>query len=222
MKGRLLQRKNVETPTEVPKHDASVQVSGCSECQSLASVLGDSTCLRCDRLNHFLSVEVDMKEEVKRLRSIRECEREIDWWCQILSAPRSWQSAEAPRGACHPLLPCKQVTEGNWQADSVPAAVSPLSSPPPSNNGEELGGVRQGQKAPAWQCRCAHEEIPLPPQLPLWNRYSAVLCRDRSTVVVMMVLPTWWCHQSLARPHLALKPPQQRENDRSLLLVTLC
>ena len=85
MKGRLLQRKNVETPTEVPKHDASVQVSGCSECQSLASVLGDSTCLRCDRLNHFLSVEVDMKEEVKRLRSIRECEREIDWWCQALS-----------------------------------------------------------------------------------------------------------------------------------------
>jgi len=115
MKGRLLQRKNVETPTEVPKHDASVQVSGCSECQSLASVLGDSTCLRCDRLNHFLSLEVDMKEEVKRVRSIRECEREIDWWCQTLLAMRSWQPLETPHIKSHPLPPCKQVTEGNQQ-----------------------------------------------------------------------------------------------------------
>ena len=112
-------KKNVETQTEVLKQHVSVQVSGCSECQSPAFAVlgeGDSTCVRRDQLNDLLSLVIDLKKEVERLKSITECEREIDWWCQILSAPRSWQSAEAPRGACHPLLPCKQVTEGNQQA----------------------------------------------------------------------------------------------------------
>ena len=149
-------KNNVETEAEVPKQDGSVQVSVCSECQSLAFAVlgeGDSTCVRCDQLNDLLSLVVDLKEEVERLRSIKECEREIDWWCQTLSAPRSWQPAEAPHGVGATLPPCKQVTEGNQQADSVPAAVSLLSSPPPRNNGEELGGVGQWQKAPARRCR---------------------------------------------------------------------
>jgi len=74
-------RKNVETQTEVPKQDASVQVPGCSECQSLAFAAlgeGDSTCVRCDQLNDLLSLVVDLKEKVERLKSIKECEREID------------------------------------------------------------------------------------------------------------------------------------------------
>jgi len=109
-------KKNVETQTEVPKQDASAQVSGCSECQSLAFAVlgdGDSTCVRCDQLNDLLSLMVDLKEEVEKLRSLRECERETDWYCQTLPAPRSRQPAEAPYGVRHPLLPCKQVTEGN-------------------------------------------------------------------------------------------------------------
>ena len=85
-------KKNVETQTEVPKQHPSVQISGCSECQSLAFAVlgeGDSTCVRCDQLNDLLSLVVDLKEEVERLRSIKECEREIDWWCQTLLALRS-------------------------------------------------------------------------------------------------------------------------------------
>jgi len=42
-------RKNVETQTEVPKQDASVQVSGCSESLSLVFALlgeGDNTCVK--------------------------------------------------------------------------------------------------------------------------------------------------------------------------------
>ena len=181
-------RKNVETQTEVPKQDASAQVSGCSEFQSLAfAVLGerDSTCVRCDQLND--SLVVDLNEEVERLRSIKECEREIDWWCQTLLAPRSWQPAKASHAAWYPLPPCKWVTEGNHQADNVRAALSPPSSPPPSNNGEESVGVGQWQKAPARQCRRTRSEIPLHPQLPLRNRYSAL--QGQQTKVVMMVLP---------------------------------
>ena len=110
---------------------------------------GDSSHVRCDQLNDLLSLVVDLKEEVERLRSIKECEREIYWWCQTLLAPRSWQSAEAPHGEHHPLSPCKQVTEGKQQADDVPTALTPLSSPPSRNNGEELRSVGQWQKTPA-------------------------------------------------------------------------
>ena len=80
-------KNNMKTQTGVPKQDGSVQVSGCSECQSLAFAVlgeGDSTCVRCDQLNDLLSLVVGLKEEVERLRSIRECEKEIDWWCQSL------------------------------------------------------------------------------------------------------------------------------------------
>ena len=65
-----------------PKQDASLQVSGCSECQSPAFAVlgeGDSTCVRRDQLNDLLGLMVDLNEEVERLRSVRECEREIAW-----------------------------------------------------------------------------------------------------------------------------------------------
>ena len=97
----------METQTEVPKQDVSVQVSGCSECQSLAFAVlgeGDSTCVRRDQLNDLLSLVVDLKKEVERLKSITECERKIDWWCQSLRALRSRQPAEALHGAHHPAL----------------------------------------------------------------------------------------------------------------------
>ena len=93
---------------------------------------GGCTCIRCDQLNDLLSLVIDLKEEVERLRTIKDCDREIDWWCQSLSAPKSWHMAEALHGACQPLLPCKQVVEGNRLADS--AAVSSRSFPPPSGN----------------------------------------------------------------------------------------
>ena len=126
-------KKNVETQTEVQKQDASAQVSGCRECQSLTFAVlgeGDSTCVRRDQLNDLLSLVVDLKEEVESLRSIKECEREIDWWWQTQSAPRPWHLAEAPHGVRHPLLPCKQVTEGNQQADCSCCSESPLLSSP--------------------------------------------------------------------------------------------
>jgi len=102
-------KKNVEALTEVSKQDASVQVFGCGECQSLAVAVlgdGDSTRVRRDQPK-VLSLVVDLKERVERLRTIKECESEIDWWCQSQSALRSRQPAEAPHGVFHPLLPCK-------------------------------------------------------------------------------------------------------------------
>ena len=90
---KAVAKKNEDTQTEIPKQDAGVQLSGCSECQSLAlqafAALGEggSNCVRCDQVNYLLRLVVDLKDEVERLRSIKECEREIDCWYQTLLAP---------------------------------------------------------------------------------------------------------------------------------------
>lgn len=84
-KRRASAKKNVQILTEIPLQHASAQVCGCRECQGLAFAMqgdGDSACVRCKVLNNILSLVVDLKEEVERLSSIRECERETDWWCQ--------------------------------------------------------------------------------------------------------------------------------------------
>ena len=73
---------------------------------------------------------VDLTEEVERIRSLRECERKTDWWCQSVSGLRFRQPAEAPHEAHHLLLPCKEVIGGDQQADSVPATVNPVLSSP--------------------------------------------------------------------------------------------
>ena len=71
------------TQTEVPHKHTAVQASGCRECLSLALLLEDSrdnSCVQCDKVNDLLSLVAELKEEVERLRNIRECEREIKWW----------------------------------------------------------------------------------------------------------------------------------------------
>ena len=70
-----------------------MQFSGCRECQSLAlpafSALGEggSNCVRCDQVNYLLSLMVDLKDEVERLRRIKECEREADLLVPNLIGP---------------------------------------------------------------------------------------------------------------------------------------
>ena len=47
---------------------------------------------------------------------------------------------------------------------------------------------------------------------------ATVPCRDNWTVMVMMVLPSWWCYQSLNRPHIALKSCQQRKKQQVIVI----
>jgi len=80
-RGKALARRSVGTQTEAPRKNTGVQVSGCRECLSLVLVLEDSrdsSCVRCEQVNDLLSMVAELKEKVERLRSIRECEREID------------------------------------------------------------------------------------------------------------------------------------------------
>jgi len=65
-----------------PDKHTAVQVFGCRECLSLALLpedKRDSSCVGCNQVNDLLSLVTELKEEVKMLRSIRECEREIHW-----------------------------------------------------------------------------------------------------------------------------------------------
>jgi len=84
---RACTRKTVATQTEGLPRNVAVQVSGCRECQSLLLPREDgkdATCVRCEQVDELLSLVVELKEEVERLRTIRECEREIDWWSDSL------------------------------------------------------------------------------------------------------------------------------------------
>ena len=79
---KAIARKNVATRTELPRKRAAVQVSGRRECLSLSLMpegSGDTSCARCDQVDDLLSLVAELKEEVERLRSIKECEREIGW-----------------------------------------------------------------------------------------------------------------------------------------------
>ncbi|XP_010114609.1 PREDICTED: receptor tyrosine-protein kinase erbB-4-like [Chlamydotis macqueenii] len=53
----------------------------------------------CDQVDELLSAVAGLKEEVVRLRSIRECEREVGWWYHTLPSLRPRQQMEASRGA---------------------------------------------------------------------------------------------------------------------------
>jgi len=111
-RGKALARRSVWTQTEAPLKNAGVQVSGCRKCLSLALVPADSRdncCVRCEQVNDLLSLVAELKEEAERLRSIQECEREIDWWSSTLPSLRQRQQEATPQKAENPLPSCHRA-----------------------------------------------------------------------------------------------------------------
>uniref|UniRef100_A0A8C8E8K1 SGNH hydrolase-type esterase domain-containing protein n=1 Tax=Otus sunia TaxID=257818 RepID=A0A8C8E8K1_9STRI len=131
--------KNMATQTEQPRRHAAVQVPGCRECLSLSVLLesrSDSACVRCDQLDDLLSLVAELKEEVERLRSIRECEREIDWWSSTLTPTNQQELIEAPGKVCDPSPSRDQAErgdlrdEGVWKQVPAQGGKKTLSRPP--------------------------------------------------------------------------------------------
>jgi len=113
--GKAIARRSVGTQIEVPQKHTAVQVSGCRECLSLALVPEDSrdnSCVRCDQVVD-LSLVAELKEEVERLRNVRESEREIDWWSCTLPSLRPRQQEAAPQEAEDPLPSFHQAERGD-------------------------------------------------------------------------------------------------------------
>jgi len=105
--------KTMATQMEGLPRNGTVQVSGCRECLSLL-LPGEggrhSTCVRCEQVDELLSLLGELKEEVQRLRTIRECEREIDWWSNSLVCQREGCQGDTPRKVVD-LLPCHSQTD---------------------------------------------------------------------------------------------------------------
>lgn len=111
---KVLARKNVATQTECPPKSMAIQVSSCSKFLSvLLLVKGsmDSICVRCEQVDNLLSMVVKLKEEVERLRSIRECEQEIDLWGNSLLNLQKRHKGDTPQTVVS-SLPCQCWVEG--------------------------------------------------------------------------------------------------------------
>ena len=67
-------KKTAVTQTEGLPRNVAVQVSSCRECQSLLLPREDgkdATCVRCEQVDELLSLVVELRDKVERLRTIR-------------------------------------------------------------------------------------------------------------------------------------------------------
>ena len=150
---RAIARRDVAMQTELPQKHAATQVSGCRECQGLALMMEgcrDNIGMRCEQVEDLLSMVAELKEEVTRLRTIRECKREIDWWSHSLPSLRRAHQLEASREGEAPLPSCHQAEGGD-----------------PKNGGE-------WKQIPARHRRQILSRPTLPSQVLLHNRYKAL------------------------------------------------
>lgn len=102
------------------------------------------------------------------MRSIRESERETDYWKHI--PPSSGQTC---------------------QADKTDAMEDSLSSPHPAEH-DDLRGRRQWPQVPAQHSRCFSSVTLTPSQVPLHKRYEALQVGLTTRKVVQL---GWRCHQ---------------------------
>lgn len=68
-------KKTVVTQIEGLPRSVAVQVSGCRECLNLLLPWEggkDATCVRCEQMDELLSLVVELRKEVERLRAIRD------------------------------------------------------------------------------------------------------------------------------------------------------
>ena len=100
----------------------AVQVSGCGECLVLSLLQEGSmgtACVRWEQVDDLLSLVVELKEEVKRLRSIWDCEREIDWWSHAQPSLQEAHRGDALQAVGDRLLSPSQVGEGELRDSEV-------------------------------------------------------------------------------------------------------
>lgn len=72
---KAIASRSMATQMELPQKHTAVHVSGCRECLSLVSVLEGSRDDIWDQVNNLLCLVAEYKDEVKGLKTIRECER---------------------------------------------------------------------------------------------------------------------------------------------------
>lgn len=77
-------------------------LQGVSEAGAAPEDSAKGTWMWCEQVSELLWLLAGLKQEVKRLRSIRESKREIDWWSYSLaSLGEAWQESEGPSPSYH-------------------------------------------------------------------------------------------------------------------------
>ncbi|KAK4810861.1 hypothetical protein QYF61_008833 [Mycteria americana] len=154
-------RKDSSTQTELPRKHTAVQVSGCRECHQLAlksDGSGGKSCVRCDQVDYLLCLVAELREDVDRLRSIRESEQEIDWWNHTLTSQKHEQRQ-----------PPEKAPD---QRDSVPSSHQDV--------GRDLRGSSEWKQVHKQGSKRMPSLPATPPQVPLHNRYKALEVEDQS------------------------------------------
>lgn len=79
---------------------------------------GKDACGQCEQVDDLLCLVAEYKEEVDRLRSIRECKSEVDCWSHTLPSLREaqWMEAQQDLEEPPPLLPSvRRRRPKRWQ-----------------------------------------------------------------------------------------------------------
>lgn len=69
-----------------------------------------TTCMTCEQIDDLFGMVAELKEDVERLRSIREWEQEIDWWSNSLPNLQERHWSDIPQSVVD--LPCHHQAEG--------------------------------------------------------------------------------------------------------------
>ena len=113
---RAAAERDMETQTESMNVRATVQVSGSKEYLALSLLQEgswDTTCVQCEQVDDLLSLVVELKEKLERLRSISDCAKGIDWWSCTLSSLQEWCGGDAPQATGGHLPSHSQVGRGD-------------------------------------------------------------------------------------------------------------
>lgn len=98
-----LAKKTVAIQTECLPKDVAVQIR---ECPSLLLPMKggrDAACMRCKQVEDLISLVAELKEEMERLRTIRECVQELDWWSNSLKGLQERHQGDTPQTVVDPL-----------------------------------------------------------------------------------------------------------------------
>ena len=86
--------------TDLLKGEAAAQTSDCRKCLDLSPGAGTGSrpaCKRCAQVEDLLQQVAALQEAVRRLRSIREAEKDLDSWFQAQSAVGPQPTAKQPK-----------------------------------------------------------------------------------------------------------------------------
>ncbi|KFV70255.1 hypothetical protein N307_10010, partial [Dryobates pubescens] len=154
----------VLTLTEVEHKQVAVQASRCRKCWSLALQMqgsGDYSCIRCEQIDYLLNLVARLKDEVARLRAVRECRKEMNQSRKELN--QSKQALQAPPAEAG------SIRESERESDMWEKAlqISPAEGSAPGNREAWIQVPARGSKE-----NPSRPSPPLP--LPLHNKYEAL------------------------------------------------